>query len=65
MIDNAIIHSFPDVPYIARAAVYLRDGSRIRDRVPLRDVDACRRFLARVFPEIPSRVIIHRGGGES
>lgn len=65
MVDNAIIHSFPDAPYIARAAVYLRDGSRIRERVVLRDVAACKWFLARILPGIPSRVIIHRGGGEA
>ena len=37
MVDNAIIHSFPDAPYIARAAVYLRDGSRIREFIPVWD----------------------------
>ena len=65
MIDNAVIHSFPDAHFIARAAVYLREGSRIRDRVALRDVDTCHRFLARVYPGIPSRVIVHREEGES
>lgn len=65
MIDNAVIHSFPGSTYIVKAAVNLRDGDRIRDRVVLRDVDACRRFLARVFPGIPSRVIVHREEVES
>lgn len=65
MIDNAVIHSFPDAPYIAQAAVYLREGSRIRDRVVLRDVAACQWLLARVYPGIPSRVIVHREEGES
>lgn len=65
MIDNSIIHSFPGSPYIVKAAVNLRDGDRIRDRYVLCDVDACRRFLARVYPGIPSRVIVHREGVES
>lgn len=65
MINNAVIHSFPGSPYIVKAAVNLRDGDRIRDRFVLRDVDACRRFLARVYPGIPSRVIVHREEGES
>jgi hypothetical protein len=65
MIDNAVIHFYPRSPYIARAAVNIREGERIRGRFILRDVSAARDFLRRVYPAIPSRVIVHTGGGAS
>lgn len=58
--DNAIIHVFPNSPYIVKAAVNIRAGNKILFGAVLRDADAARNWLARRFPELPYRVINHK-----
>lgn len=58
-IDNAIIHYYPMLPYIAKADVHLRYGSKIVLKAVLRDDDAAMDFLRRRFPDVPARTITH------
>ena len=55
--DNAIIHYFPLSPFIAKAQVNLRCGSKILMRVPMKDADAAAVWLFEHFPELPIRTI--------
>ncbi len=59
MIDNAVLHAFPHSPWIAKCAVNVRQGKKIVLRAVLRDEKAARAWLARVFPDINCKLIIH------
>ena len=60
MVDNAVLHYFPESPWIVKCAVNVRRGKKIVFRVVLRDVSVGEKWLARVYPGIPSRVIVHK-----
>jgi len=62
---DAIIHNYGNSPYVARSCVNLRNKydcgeARIFLQVPLRNEQAARAWLARVYPDIPIRVINHK-----
>jgi hypothetical protein len=56
--DNAVVHYYPLSPWIAKAEVNVRCGSKIVFRAVLRDLEAAGVFLRR-FPEIPVKTITH------
>jgi hypothetical protein len=61
---DAIIHNYPTCPYVAKSCVHVRNQrssgrARITLRVPLRDEEAARAWLARAYPSAPIRVINH------
>ena len=58
-IDNAVLHYYQDSPYIVKAAVNLRNGSKIMLRLVLRDNEACEKYLNAHFPDIPRKHITH------
>ena len=57
--DNAIIHCFPRSPFIVKAQVNVRSGSKVCIQVPMRDEDAAAVWLFEHFPELPIKRIIH------
>ena len=57
-VDNAVIHIYPESPYICKACVNIREGKRIRFQLPLKDKAACVRFL-RQYNYMPVKVITH------
>lgn len=44
--DNAIVHLYPNSPYIAKCSVNLRRGEKIVLRVVLRDQYAAAQYLS-------------------
>ena len=58
-INNAIVHVYPKVPYIAQADVHLRRGRRIVLRTVMKDADAAKAWLSRAFPGVSVKVITH------
>ena len=58
-IDNAILHYYPLSPYIAKAEVNLRFGSKIVLRVVLRDDEVAAKWMQDHFSAVPMRRIVH------
>ena len=62
---DAIIHNYVGSEFIVKSCVNVRnkydDGTiRIFLQVPIRDESAARAWLARVYPDVPVRVINHK-----
>lgn len=58
--DNAVIHYFPHEPYIVKAAVNLRIGSKIVWRSALKDDKAAVAWLEQIAPEVPYKIIVYK-----
>lgn len=62
---DAIIHNYVGSEFIVRSCVNVRNKyengvTRIFLQVPLRDESVARAWLARVYPDVPVRVINHK-----
>lgn len=58
-IDNAVLHYYPNSPWIAKVAVNLRQGKKIVLRVLLKDHSAANRYLSANFPNVPVKLVDH------
>jgi len=60
-VDNIVIHYYAMSPAIAKVGVNLRQGKKIVFQTALKDLDAARAWIDRVFPGVKARVIVHWG----
>lgn len=56
---NIVIHNYPGSPYVAKAAVNYRNGSKILYSFCLRDVDVARSYVEKHFCDVSVKVITH------
>ena len=61
--DDAIIHLFPDSPYIVKACLNLRRDRKVWVSIPMKDLSAILSYMARHddISCLPYRIITHRG----
>ena len=60
-INNAVAHYYPASPYMAKAALHLRHGSRIVYRIPLCDEQAVKNYLEQRGMSIGVKKVVHHG----
>jgi len=59
--DNAIIHLYPNSPYIVKACVSFRCGKKIILANAVKDREVAERWINEVYPGIPVKYINHKG----
>ena len=57
--DNAIVHFYPNSPYIGKCCLHLRSGNRIVLRLVLRDQYTAYEYLNNVIRLYRHRTIVH------
>ena len=60
IVNNAVLHIYPDSPCVAKCGVNLRNGRKIVFRSAMKDEVSAAAWIARVFPGTDIKVITHK-----